>query len=265
MTGINCCCAQIQSCWEDPEATLRKVQPFINQATRENADIITFPEQFPTGWDPTAESHCENLDGPIVSAIQKLAEENGIAILGSFRERTSGLPRNTSVAIGANGEILGTYAKIHPFSPAHEDQHFSSGTDVATFSLKSVKLGIAICYDLRFPELFHIYAQEKVHGVLVPAAWPALRQHHWEIFIRSRALDNQMYVTGINTTGVTPVDTYQGGSMAVDPNGNVIHHSGSDEEISFFHIDPNLVEVTRKNSRVSTDRKSSLYRKFFLQ
>ncbi|MEN6610335.1 MAG: nitrilase-related carbon-nitrogen hydrolase [Methanoregulaceae archaeon] len=262
MTGITCCCAQVRSCWEDPEGTIRRVEPFIEQAAQKNAAIIAFPEQFPTGWNPASVSYSEDLNGPIVTTLTRLAEEYEIAILGSFRERSSRLPRNTAIAIDRQGKILATYAKIHPFSPAQENLHFSPGTEISTFTLKGVKFGIAICYDLRFPDLFRIYAECGVHGVLVPAAWPASRQHHWEIFIRSRALDNQMYIAGINTTGATPVDSYLGGSMAADPAGNVILHAGTDEGIYFFTLDPAEADTARQASRIPADRKDSLYRKF---
>lgn len=262
MTAITCCCAQVRSCWEDPEGTIRRVTPFITRAVQEDAAIIAFPEQFATGWDPASASRIESTDGPIVTALARLAGEYGIAILGSFREGTSGLPRNTAIAIGSRGEILASYAKIHPFSPAGEDRHFSAGTGIGTFVLNGAKLGIAICYDLRFPELFRIYAEQGVHGVLVPAAWPASRMRHWEIFIRSRALDNQMYVAGINTTGTTPVDTYQGGTMAADPSGNVLLLAGDDEGVYFFTLDPAETETARQASRVSADRRDPLYRKY---
>lgn len=264
MTRITCCCAQVRSCWEAPGGTIQRVKPFIAQAAQGNAAIIAFPEQFATGWNPKSSSHCENRNGgPVVTSLIRLAKENGIAILGSFRERSAGgLPRNTAIAIDSQGKILATYAKIHPYSPAQEDLHFSPGTEISTFTLNGTTFGIAICYDLRFPELFRIYAERGVHGVLIPAAWPASRQHHWEIFIRSRALDNQMYVAGINTTGTTPVDSYQGGSMAADPAGNVILHAGADEGVYFFTLDPAEAESARQASRVPADRRDSLYQKF---
>ena len=87
---------------------------------------------------------------------------------------------------------------------------FSPGSELGIFTLGPLTCGIAICYDLRFPELFRIYAQKGVQVVFVPAAWPQKRINHWELFITARAAENQMYVVGVNTTGVTPVDTYAG-------------------------------------------------------
>ena len=82
-------------------------------------------------------------------------------------------------------------------------------TLVSSPSVRS-RCGIAICYDLRFPDLFRIYAQKGVQVVFVPAAWPQKRINHWELFITARAAENQMYIVGVNTTGITPVDTYPG-------------------------------------------------------
>jgi predicted amidohydrolase len=162
------------------------------------------------------------------------------------------------VTIDSNGRILTTYAKIHPFSPAHEDAHYLAGNDVGIFSLAGVSFGIAICYDLRFPALFRIYALKGVHCVLVPAAWPAPRRHHWELLIRSRALDNRIYIAGINTTGTNPVDSYHGGSMAADPDGNVIMQAGEKEGTYVFSIDPENV-LSQQASQVASDRRSTLY------
>ena len=102
------------------------------------------------------------------------------------------------------------------------------------FSLGSLSCGIAICYDLRFPELFRLYAKKGVQAMFVPAAWPQNRIRHWELFIRARAAENQMYIVGINTTGITPVDSYAGGSMTVDPYGDIIQQAGDAEQTRFL-------------------------------
>jgi predicted amidohydrolase len=259
---MKCCLAQIASCWDDPDGTLKKVEPLIKESARLGASLIAFPEQFATGWDPQSISHSEDLNGSIVSTLCAFAEEYGIAVLGSFRERTSSRPRNTAVAIGPDGEILTIYAKIHPFSLTKEDEYYQAGETLGLFTLDMVSFGIAICYDLRFPDLFRIYAGKDIHCVLVPAAWPASRSTHWEILIKARALDNQIFVVGINTTGSTPVETFSGGSMVVDPQGKVILHAGMMEGIFLFDVDAHIVTLERGRSRVIRDWRGDLYRHF---
>ena len=251
-------CAQVASVWEDPEATLEKVEPCIARASRGGGDLICFPEQFATGWDPESTLHVQGIDGPNTRRLRSLAEEYSIAILGSFREESGAKPRNTCVVVSSGGEILSTYAKCHLFSPASEDMHYSRGDAIATFSLGGVECGLAICYDLRFTSLFRLYADAGVHAVLVPAAWPQARLQHWELFIRARALEYQVYVAGINTTGITPVDLYGGGSLVADPTGGLLVRAGQDMALISCEIDREYVERVRAALPVARDRRDDL-------
>ena len=208
--SVRVCSAQLSNVWEDPEKTLEKAEGFIAHAANCGAQLCCFPEQFATGWDPLSGKNVQVLTGSIITRLQACAKANKIAIIGSLREAASPYPRNTSVTIGNNGQIISTYSKIHLFSPAKEDVHFSPGGGLGIFPLSTLTCGLAICYDLRFPELFRIYAKRGVQAVFVPSAWPASRIRHWELFIQARAAENQMYVIGVNTTGTTPVDRYSG-------------------------------------------------------
>lgn len=259
---VRVCGAQITGVWENPDETLGKVEGFIRYAAECRADIICFPEQFATGWDPESRNNMQQITGPVISTLQSFARENSIAILGSVRESSSQGPKNTAVVIGKNGSILGHYAKIHLFSHAKEDQFFKPGTSLGIFSIGSFSCGVAICYDLRFPELFRAYAKLGVQAVFVPAAWPQNRIRFWELLIRARAAENQMYIIGINTFGTTPVDRYSGGSMIADPCGDVIQHASESEQLIFTDLDSQLVEMTRKSFPVMCDWKDTLWHDF---
>ncbi|MGA9085318.1 MAG: nitrilase-related carbon-nitrogen hydrolase [Methanoregula sp.] len=256
---MRCCSAQIAGIWESPEQTLKKAELVFCEVARAGAALISFPEQFATGWDPVSDKNIEDFTGTTVTGLRRLAEEYSIAVIGSFRETFSPKPRNTAIAIGRNGEILATYAKIHLFSPGHEDLKFTSGSGLATFSIEGIRFGLAICYDLRFPELFRLYRHKEVHAVVVPAAWPKSRLQYWELFIQSRAAENQMYVAGVNTTGTTPVDSYTGASMTADPCGTRIARAGDGNELLYYEIDPFVVERARRDFPVDNDRRDALY------
>ena len=258
---VRICSAQITSVWDDPDSTLQKADLFIRHAAQCGAALICFPEQFATGWDPGSTRHTEDIDGCIVSSLRDLAKENHIAILGSFRERRNPAtpPNNTAVLIDENGRILTSYSKIHLFSPGGENNSFSPGSELGIFRFGPLTCGIAICYDLRFPELFRLYANAGVEAMFVPAAWPAARMSHWELFITARACENQMYVTGINTTGTNPVDTYSGGSMTADPTGSVISRAGPAEQLLFCDLDPDIVRSARSSFPVAKDCRPDLY------
>jgi omega-amidase len=248
------------SIWEEPEKSLVKAELFIRRAAASGADLICFPEQFATGWDPSSRNNIEEPEGTVVSALRKYAKESGIGILGSFRERSEPKPKNTVVAIGKDGTIQSVYSKIHLFSPARENEAFTPGNELGIFTLGKMSCGIAICYDLRFPELFRLYAQKGVQAVFVPAAWPAGRIRHWELFISARAAENQMYIVGVNTTGKTPVDTYPGASMTADPHGTIVSRANDAEQLIFVDLDPAMVDSVRSFFPVGNDRRDALYR-----
>jgi omega-amidase len=256
---IRVCSAQIAITWEDPEKTLIKAETFIRHAADCGAKLICFPEQFATGWDPKPRKNIQDIHGSIISSLQAYAKEYRIGILGSFREEHDPLPKNTAVAIGRDGRILASYAKMHLFSFCHEQEANTPGTDLGIFTFDSLTCGIALCYDLRFPELFGLYARRGIHAVFVPAAWPQSRIRHWELFITARAAENQMYILGVNTTGKTPVDLYSGASMTADPHGTIISRADEAEQLLFSDIDPGEVERAKKAFPVEKDRKDALY------
>jgi predicted amidohydrolase len=250
---MKCCSAQVSSVWEQPQKTLERAERCVRAAAAAGASLVCFPEQFATGWDPLSGQNVENMNGEIVTALRSLAREYSLAIIGSFREQAVPQPRNTAIAISAEGETLAVYAKIHLFSPAHENEAFTPGTGPASFVLDGVRCGIAICYDLRFPPLFRTYAEAGVHAVFVPAAWPASRARHWELFIAARAAENQMYIAGVNTHGTNPVDRYGGASLTADPEGTVIARAGDGEELLFFEVDPSAADALRQRFPVGAD------------
>jgi omega-amidase len=257
---VRVCSAQIASVWDDPDKTLEKAALFVRHAAASGAALIGFPEQFATGWDPRSATHTGDRNGTIVTALKEMAKENRIAILGSFRERNTPRPRNTAIVVGSDGRILAGYAKIHLFGPGGEQEGFTPGSELGIFQLGPLRCGIAICYDLRFPELFRLYAKAGVQAIFVPAAWPESRMKHWELFITARACENQLYVTGINTTEKTPVETYAGGSMTVDPHGTVISRATGAEQLLFCDLDPAVVAAARAAFPVAKDCRDDLYR-----
>jgi predicted amidohydrolase len=113
------------------------------------------------------------------------------------------------------------YIKIHPFSFAGEDKYFKGGEKLSTCSIEGFETGVAICYDLRFPELF-IKLSEKAELIIVPANWPAARSLHWKTLLRARAIENQCYVAGVNCSGDMDGQTYSGDSAIYSPEGEML-------------------------------------------
>jgi predicted amidohydrolase len=256
---IRICSAQIAPVWGDVKAGLSAAEVYVRAAASTDADLCCFPEQFAAGWSPRHVHAAEPADGPTVAALSGLAREYSIAVLGSFVEVHGTRPRNTTVAVGANGRVLATYSKIHLFTPAGESEYYEPGEQLACFDVEGVRFGIAICYDLRFPELFSLYAAKSAACVLVPSAWPCSRINHFELFVQARALENQFYVCGINPVGTTPVDRYCGHSLCADPCGEIVARAGTETELMTAVLDTAAVDGARSRLPVRADRKEMLY------
>ncbi len=251
--------AQFRSVPEKPDANLVRAENCVRKAKNEGAEIVAFPEQFATGWNPLSDEHLQEISGPVISRLQEYARRYEIAVLGSLRERCQGGPRNTCVMIDRTGRIGAVYAKCHLFTPAGEERIYLPGNEIALFSLSSLQCGIAICYDLRFGALFRLYERAGAGAVFVPAAWPVERIKHWILLARARALENGMYVIGINTTGLNSTGHYSGHSIVVDPEGNVVKEAGESEEVLVADLDPEMVIRVRQKSNVRQDERTGLY------
>ena len=255
--------AQVAGGRGNPARVLDTASRMAEEAATSGASLICFPEQFVTGWSPNIPpGFGEPPDGPLVVAFRQMAEKNGIAVVGSIVEagnQTQGhRPRNTTLVLDPDGQILATYTKIHLFSPGGEDANYTAGDRISTFIVDGTTFGLAACYDLRFPELFRIYALAGVDCMLVPAAWPCCRVRHWETLLPARALENQYYVAGVNTAG-RPGGVYCGRSLAADPDGAIIARGRTGEEIISVELDPAAVHEARVRLPSLSDRRSDLY------
>ena len=234
MESIRIALAQTHPLWNDPDASFSLFYQYASDAKEKGASLIAFPEQAATGWDPTDNQHfIESIDGSIISQFRWIARDIGIAVLGSFRERTEQLPRNTAVLINKHGEILLSYSKKHLFYPAHEDQYFSAGErDQKSLAIiDGFSVGVAICFDLRFCEVFCRYQKAGADLILIPTAWPLFTIQYMSLFARSRAVENNCYIACANNTGVTPVNTYTGQSVVFSPQGECVCSAGSNETL----------------------------------
>ena len=216
------CCAQISQVYEDVDTAFARAAEFLASA---DADIVVFSEQYATGWRSAASA----ADAECVKARwQSLAKEYHTCIVGSYQKPAGDKPQNVMLVVSPEGEVLAEYAKMHLFTPGGEDDAFSAGSDAVCFEYGGMKFGCAVCFDLRFPELFREYLRMGTHCVIVQAAWPAARVADWELLLRARALENRGYVIGCNCIGydgLSGVD-YPGRSLVCDFEGRVIEDAG---------------------------------------
>lgn len=271
---------------DDESADARRERATALVRAEADADLIVLPELWaPTGfgyqnWGRSAET----LDGPTVTAMRALAREVGTHLhMGSIIEATpevldrlasvdcdvSALPElpdgerglwNTSVLIGPDGEIIATYRKIHRFGfGSGEPKLLEPGEDVVvapiTVGGRTVRLGLATCYDLRFPELFRALLDAGAEVVAVPAAWPAPRVDHWSLFARARAAEDFIAVIACNSAG-THAETQMGGHSAIiDASGDVLASADFEETVIRADIDLDAVAERRSSFPALADRR----------
>ena len=217
----------------DKARNLETAERLVREAAADGAVFVALPEK----WNLLAGGEellagAEPLDGPSLSAARGWAAALGIHLLaGSISERgEGGKAANTSVLVGPEGEDLAVYRKIHMFDvdaggvSYRESEHEQAGSEIVTAPLGDLILGLSICYDLRFPELFRILALRGARILALPSAFTtATGRDHWEVLLRARAIENQVFVIAPNQVGSAPphFDSY-GHSAIVDPWGTIL-------------------------------------------
>ncbi|NUV62006.1 carbon-nitrogen family hydrolase [Streptomyces sp. CAI-85] len=215
---------------------------------RAGDDLVVLPELWTAGawsydgWDREAES----VDGPTAVALSAAARQAGSWLhAGSIVERDAdGTLYNTALLFDRNGELRGRYRKIHRYGfDTGEATLMGGGEDVVTVPTDFGVVGLAICYDLRFPELFRALIDAGAELIVIPAAWPAARLTHWRLLTRTRALEEQVFLLACCAAGTHSGIHQAGHSVVVDPWGTVLAEAGPDQETLTADLD--MSEVTR--------------------
>jgi omega-amidase len=253
--------AQMDIAWHDRAVNHQKVRQMAGQAKKAGAELLVLPEMFSTGFSMNTSLTAESLDGVTPTLLRTLARELALAIVGGFvLLREGGGPQNVSLAVDAKGNDLALYAKIHQIGLLGEDQSYESGDWPVPFSLGALDACCFICYDLRFPELFRLVV-DRCELIMIVASWPAVRQLHWDLLLRARAVEGQCFVLGVNRVGQGGDLNFVGGSAIIDPLGQVIAHGGDKEGLIVADIDPAKVAEVRSSMPFLKDRKPHLFKK----
>ena len=252
--------AQIDITLGDRNANLERGQALAAEAARRGADLLIFPELWTTGYAlERAAELGEPLDGYTARTLCGWAQAHKLWITGSFLLRQGDQVRNAAPLFGPGGEILGPYAKIHRFGPMAEDRWLAAGDAPGLFDLPWGRAGLAICYDLRFPELFRTLALAGATLILLPSEWPHPRLAHWRTLIRARAIENQCFIATVNRVGSDRSNTFCGHSALIDPWGETVAEAGEDEALLTATIDLAQVEDIRRRIPVFADRRPACY------
>ncbi|WP_405907611.1 carbon-nitrogen family hydrolase [Streptomyces sp. NBC_00828] len=223
------------------------------------ADLVVLPELWTTGafaYEGFG-AEAEPLEGPTYEVMAKAASDAGVWLhAGSIPERDPEGPLyNTSLVFSPSGELAGAYRKIHRFGfDKGEAVLMGAGAELVTVRLPETTLGLATCYDLRFPELFRGLVDAGAETLVLAAGWPERRRSHWTLLAQARAVENQAYVLACGTAGTHAGVPQAGHSIVVDPWGEVLAEAGSGEEVLTVEFDPARVGVTRAQFPALKDR-----------
>ncbi|MGW2933658.1 carbon-nitrogen family hydrolase [Streptomyces sp. NPDC001156] len=228
-------------------------------------DLVVLPELWTTGAFAYEQfgSEAEPLEGPTYEVMAKAASDAGVWLhAGSIPERDPEGPiYNTSLIFSPSGELATFYRKIHRFGfDKGEAVLMGAGTEPVTVPLPETTVGVATCYDLRFPELFRSLVDAGAETIVIPAGWPERRRSHWTLLAQARAVENQAYVLACGTAGTHAGVPQAGHSIVVDPWGDVLAEAGADEEVLTVEFDPARVAATREQFPALKDRVLGLER-----
>ena len=234
----------------DRERNLATADRLTRAAAAAGAELVVLPEKWPLlGTPEETAAGAEPFDGPALTWARGAARELGIDLVaGSFSERVpdSDKNANTSVHVGPDGEVQAVYRKVHMFDVEvggrtyRESEHEAPGDELVTSeSADGVELGLTVCYDLRFPELYRILAVRGARILTVPAAFTlATTRDHWEVLLRARAIEDQAFVVAANQIGEHAPGLKSGGrSMIVDPWGVVLAQAADSETFVTADLD----------------------------
>ncbi|HEY4281313.1 MAG TPA: carbon-nitrogen hydrolase family protein [Conexibacter sp.] len=269
---------------DDRARNLAVADRLVRAAAADGATLVALPEKWSVlGTPEQLAAGAEPLEGPAISWARETARELEIDLVaGSIVERVDGHEKraNTSVHVGADGEIRAVYRKVHLFdvevagTAYRESDGEDPGEEIVTSELTGalaadaptsvpdpIALGMAVCYDLRFPELFRILALRGARVVTLPSAFTlATTRDHWEVLLRARAIENQCFVVAPNQIGAHPPGNRSGGrSMIVDPWGLVLATAPDDETYVAAELDFERLEQIRTTLPSLANRRPQAY------
>lgn len=255
----------------DTGANLATAERVVRAAAAEGAELVVLPEKWSLLGDADVlRELAEPLDGPAISAARAWARELGIHLVaGSVAERVPGheLLSNTSLLIDPDGQIAATYRKVHMFDvdvdgvSYRESDAEAPGEEVVTAPAGELELGLSVCYDLRFPELYRVMALRGATAVTVPAAFTAFTgRDHWEVLLRARAIENQLFVIAAGQFGEAPPHfSSWGHSMLVDPWGRILDQLPGGEGHAIADLDLDELESVRERIPSLANRRPGAY------
>jgi predicted amidohydrolase len=248
---------QLDPVWENPDASIRRVEPLAERAAADGARLVVLPEAFATGFSMRSSAMAEHA--PVIrDFLAGLAVRLDVWVLGGYIEPGNDRPVNACSLVSPDGKERSHSRKIHPFSLAGEHLHFEAGDRVPTADVEGLRVTPLICYDLRFVELFRAAADDTDCFVVI-ANWPEQRSHAWRTLLAARAIDCQAYVLGVNRVGMADGHPHRGDTTLVDPMGAAIATLADRTGVVSGEVDPGDVAQVRTRYPFLRDRRPDVY------
>lgn len=248
----------------DRAANYRQVEETLkrNWVDSDLQTAVILPEIWDVGYVISeAEKYGDRNGGQAAKFLGRLARQYGCWFVnGSILALTDKGACHRSMAINPRGEYIAYYDKAHLISLMKEDKYLTAGDSRIHVDVAGVDVGLSICYDLRYPEWQRLYAVEGAQALFFSAEWPASRVEHWQIMLRSRAIENMCYVAGCNRVGTSGNTTFGGRSMVIDPWGEILCDCGDSPFFAFVEMDTAKTEKARNFLQTFTARRAKLYR-----
>ncbi|MBV37620.1 MAG: hydrolase [Rhodospirillaceae bacterium] len=255
------------------DATVERMMGFLDVAGRRGSELVVLPEIWTGAGLSTEEAYldlAEPIPGPTTDLLAQKARKYGMYIVGSMYEREGNQHYNSSPLITPEGEIMGKYWKTHLFDAPNrpdikggirESDHVEAGTELPVFQTNPAKVGVSVCSDLRFPEVYRELALKGAEVIVCASAFLSPRFDHWEFFLRARATENQCWVVASGQYGVEPQSgiAFVGRSMVVDPWGTVVATASDEEGVITTEIDLNFAEEIKRRYPLMDQRRPDMY------
>ncbi|MGY1640226.1 carbon-nitrogen hydrolase family protein [Geodermatophilus sp. SYSU D00703] len=267
-------CVQLTARDDDKAGTVKKALELIDAAADRGAQLVVLPEVW-TGLGystPTIYREiAEPVPGPATDLLAERARRHGLHIVGSLYARSAdGTVANLAPLIGPDGHVIGSYTKTHLFdapnrtditSGIRESDKVTAGEDLPVFDTAIGPIGVTVCSDLRFPEVYRVLTLRGARIIVCASAFLSPRLDHWEFFIRARAAENQVFVVASGQVGTEPVSgiSFVGRSMVADPWGTIVATASDVEGIVTADLDLGLVDVMRERYPLLEQRRPELY------
>lgn len=240
------------------EPNLARVRTALAGLAADGVRLAVLPEMWATGFAYKDLNRLAARTDEIVREIATLSAEYSMVIVGSLPEPHEDKVYNTAYILD-KGELKGKYRKIHLFSLMQEDRSFDGGDSWLLVDSSVGRIGVFICYDLRFPELARRLAVEGAEILVVPGEWPKPRQEHWRTLLRARAIENQLFVVAANCCGLVGKLDFFGMSMIIDPKGELLAEAGYEPQNISAVVDFDAMQAWREQIPCFKDRKPASY------